>query len=201
MACLAPPRVPNAFHAIPGKRWKFCWVRYSEPLGSAPVVSAGSPVRTECNPAIMFSAVQGLQAESAGAADARLMHHWVELIHGEVQRLAQPWHVNERLGRVWTEVAQDLAAGWSAARLAQLSHCSTEHLRRLCLRELGRTPMQHVTYMRVQRAAELLQDPEAKLGSIAAAVGYSDPFVLSKVFKRWIGSAPSAYRANTLSSA
>src|SRR6478736_2661334 len=31
MACLAPPRVPNAFHAISGKQWRFCWVRYHEP--------------------------------------------------------------------------------------------------------------------------------------------------------------------------
>ncbi len=196
MACLAPPRAPNAFHAVPGKRWHFCWVRYSEPVGATPVVSAGSPVKTQCDPVILFSAVRGLQAECAGPGEARLMHHWVELIHGEAQRLAKPWHVNERLGKVWSRVEADLAADWSAPRLAELAHCSPEHLRRLCLRELGRAPMQHVTHVRVQRAAELLQKTDDKLALIAAAVGYRDAFVFSKLFKKWIGCAPSVYRAN-----
>jgi AraC-like DNA-binding protein len=195
MACLAPPRVLNAFHAVPGQRWHFCWVRYHEPAGAGSLVNAGSPVRTRCNPALLFAAIQGLLAESAGHADARLLHHWIELIHGEAQRLAKPWHVNERLQRMWTNVGARLAHPWSATELAHLAHCSTEHLRRLCLRELGRSPMQQVTYMRIQRAAELLQESDEKLATIAEAIGYSDAFVLSKTFKKWTGSTPSEYRA------
>jgi AraC-like DNA-binding protein len=128
--------------------------------------------------------------------DARLTHHWIELIHGEAHRLAQPWHVNERLWQIWSRVGRDLAAKWSADDLAKLAHCSKEHLRRLCVRDLGRTPMQQVTYMRVQRAAELLENSRDKLATIADAVGYGDPFVLSKIFKKWIGCSPSDYRAN-----
>jgi len=56
--------------------------------------------------------------------------------------------------------------------------------------------MQHVTHVRVQRAAELLQKTDDKLALIAAAVGYRDAFVFSKLFKKWIGCAPSVYRAN-----
>jgi AraC-like DNA-binding protein len=197
MACLAPPRVLNAFHAVPGHRWHFCWVRYFEPPGAAPVVNAGSPVKTRCNPTLLHSAILGLLAETAGAGEGRLLHHWVELIHAEAQRLAKPWHVNERLAQMWTRVASDLARPWSAAELARMAHCSTEHLRRLCLRELGRSPMQQVTYMRVQRAAELLQESDDKLAAIATMIGYSDAFVLSKTFKKWIGSTPSEYRAST----
>lgn len=191
---LAPPRVLNAFHAVPGKSWTFCWIRYDEPAGIRPVVSASSPVRTRCDPETLFSAIRGLAAESRGAADARFVHHWIELIHAEALRLAQPWHVNERLWKIWTNVGRDLAAPWSADELAKQAHCSKEHLRRLCLRDLGRTPMQQVTYMRIQRAAELLEQTGDKLATIASAVGYGDAFVLSKLFKKWIGCSPSDYR-------
>jgi len=126
------------------------------------------------------------------------VHHWIELIHGEAQRLSQPWHVNERLWQIWSRVGRDLAADWSADALAKLAHCSKEHLRRLCLRELGRTPMQQVTYMRVQRAAECWKNSRDKLATIADAVGYGDAFALSKIFKKWIGCSPSEYRANAL---
>lgn len=197
-ACLAPPRTLNAFHAVPGKRLHFCWVRYFEPAGTPPVVSAQSPVKAPCDPTLLYSAAQGLRAEAAGAGEARLLHHWVELIHAEVERLAKPWHLRERLARIWFRVAEDLAAPWSAEELARRAHCSKEHLRRLCLRELGRTPMQQVTFMRVQRATELLCETEEKLESIALAVGYSNAFALSKVLKKWLGCSPTEYRAQRL---
>ena len=37
MACLAPTHVPHAFHAVPGKRWNFAWVRYEQPPDQKPV--------------------------------------------------------------------------------------------------------------------------------------------------------------------
>ncbi len=194
MACLAPPRVLNAFHAVPNRSWHFCWVRFIEPPGVAPVVHAASPVKTRCNPAILKSAIEGLQAEFTGSAEARFIAHWLELLVGEVQRLAKPWRENERLARVWERVGNDLAYPWTAEELARLAHCSPEHLRRLCLLELGRPPMQHVTSLRVQRAAELLLAGESKLAAVAEAVGYSDAFALSKIFKKWIGCAPANYR-------
>ena len=43
--CLAPPRVLNAFHAVPGKRWTFGWVRYEEAPWTRPFVGANSPLR------------------------------------------------------------------------------------------------------------------------------------------------------------
>ena len=72
---------------------------------------------------------------------------------------------------------------------------SAEHLRRLCVRELGRTPMEHVTYIRMQRAKELLEAGDAKLEAIAPEVGYHSATVFSRAFARCIGMNPSEYRA------
>jgi AraC-like DNA-binding protein len=191
---LAPPRVYNAFEAIPRKKWQFCWVRYAEPLGVSAMVSATSPVRTQTDPVRLFSALQGLHSEHQTSGEPRLLRLWIELIQAEVQRLAMPWRQNERLGNVWRRVAENPAQGWTAPSLAKLAHCSAEHLRRLCLRELGRTPMQQVTSIRIQKAADALLTGHAKLAEIALSLGYSDAFVLSKVFKKWMGCSPSEYR-------
>ena len=43
--CLAPPRVLNAFHAVPGKSWSFAWIRYEESPAVKPLVGADSPLR------------------------------------------------------------------------------------------------------------------------------------------------------------
>ena len=54
--------------------------------------------------------------------------------------------------------------------------------------------MQHVTYMRMQRARQLLETTQDKLDVIAACVGFTDGMTFSRAFKRWIGVTPSDYR-------
>ncbi|HAB17864.1 MAG TPA: AraC family transcriptional regulator, partial [Verrucomicrobiales bacterium] len=43
-ACLAPPHVLHAFHAIPGQHWGFAWVRYQAHSGCGPLIHASAPV-------------------------------------------------------------------------------------------------------------------------------------------------------------
>ena len=123
-----------------------------------------------------------------------LVHHWVELIHRYVLRFAQPWHVEDRLSKIWEAVARKPDHPWNLAELSKSVHCSGEHLRRLCRHQLGRSPMQQVTYLRIRHAADLLTETESKLEHIANAVGYANPFVFSNTFKKWTGWRPSEYR-------
>lgn len=192
--CMAPPRVLNAFAALPGQTWRFCWVRYEEPPHVKPLVSAASPVRVRSDVESVRCIFEGLRAEWTGAKDAKLLHHWTELLHGQVRRLAQPWQVDERLWKLWEEVARELTAPWDLDSLARRFHSSKEQLRRLCLRELGRSPMQHLTGLRMQRAQELIETTADKLETIAPLVGYESALVFSRAFKRWIGTSPSEYR-------
>ncbi len=97
--------------------------------------------------------------------------------------------------RLWEKVAARLQDPWSLERLAEDMHCSGELLRRRCHALLGRSPGQHVIYLRMRRAAELLVTTPEKIESIALAVGYQNPFVFSTMFRRWLGSSPSDYRA------
>jgi len=194
VACLAPPRVLNAFHAVPKSRWRFAWIRYDEPEHVRPLVSAASPVRVRCDGEALWRIVSGLRSEWEGARDPRLVHHWVELAHGEAKRIAQPWQVDERLWAVWDEVAADLAAEWTLESLAARFKASKEQFRRVCLRDLGRSPMQHLTSLRIERAQHLLSATDDKVESIARQVGFEDASVFSRAFKRWVGLSPKAYR-------
>jgi AraC-like DNA-binding protein len=92
-------------------------------------------------------------------------------------------------------VATRLGEPWNLDRLAARCHLSTEHLRRLCRRELGRSPMHQVIYLRMQLAAKLLATTDDKIETIAHEVGYENPFVFSTTFKKWVGWRPSDYRA------
>ena len=195
MVCMAPPRVLNAFFAVKGKPFTIAWVRYDEPPWIKPLVGASSPVRGVAGGTDLARAIQGLQAEWNGARDAKFVHHWLSLVHGLASRLASPWQGNQRLWKLWDEVEKQPGAPWSLGELAKRAHLSAEHLRRLCLRELGRSPMHHVAYVRMQRARQLLEMSDDKLETLAPQVGYADPLVFSRAFRRWVGVTPTEYRA------
>lgn len=194
VACLAPPRVLNAFHSVQGSRWRFAWIRYDEPSHVRPMVSAASPVRVRCDGDALWRVLSGLRTEWEGGREPQLLHHWIELAHGEARRIAQPWHVDARLWSVWDDVTRDLALDWSLDRLAARYRTSKEQFRRVCLRDLGRSPMQHLTSLRIERAQHLLMATQDKVESIARQVGFEDASVFSRAFKRWVGRSPKAYR-------
>ena len=194
--CLAPPRVLNALYAVRGKRWVYAWVRYEEPPFVKPLVGADSPLRLRSESDQLAQAITGLRAEweRGQERNAALCHHYVSLIQGLAQRLASPWHTSSRVASIWEKVSGSLATDWTLQSLAQHCHMSPEHLRRLCRRELGRTPMDHLAYMRMQRAKELLETTNDKMELVASAVGYRSATVFSRAFARYVGVLPARYR-------
>jgi AraC-like DNA-binding protein len=118
----------------------------------------------------------------------------VDLIHSYVLRFAQPMARDDPLHLLWQRVSVTLGEGWTLTRLTREFGYSREYLRRLCRRQLGRSPMSQVTYLRMQRAAELLASTEKTIEAIAQEIGYQNPFVFSNAFTKWIGWRPSEYR-------
>src|SRR5262245_6872545 len=148
----------------------------------------------------LHSAITGLTYECKAAAEPAMIQHWIELIHNYVRRFAQPFQGDDRLQILWERVVGHLGDAWSLARLAHEAGYSNEHLRRLCRRQLGRSPMHQVTHLRMRRAAELLASTSQTIESIAEEVGYHNPFVFSNAFTKWIGWRPSEYRRKKLTS-
>ncbi len=194
MACLQPPFIPNALKTKRRKRWNFCWVRYEEMPDTRPIVSADSPVFGRFESAALHAALTGLHAEASSTLAPAALQHWTELVHGYVLSFAQPFRGDDRLQNVWDAVQGQLDRAWTLAGLAKIACVSKEHLRRLASRSLGRTPMQHVTFLRMRRAAELLETTDKKISQIARKVGYANPYAFSDTFQRWVGLRPSDSR-------
>jgi AraC-like DNA-binding protein len=197
MSVALPPMMINAFEALPGERWQFCWVRYQNDSGRKPILSSSSPLLTAFDGRPLWHAICGLNHEMKAGAYPASMFHWVELIQGYVQRFAHPWEQDDRLWRVWEKVSADVGHDWTLDKLAHEAHVSTEHLRRLCRKTLGRSPMHHVTWLRMRKACELLSTTDQKIETISHLVGYQNAFVFSNTFKKWIGWRPSEHRGRS----
>jgi AraC-like DNA-binding protein len=193
-ASLLPAHALNAFKAIPGSRWEFCWVSYGCPGQKQPIADSTSPVMARFDPFPLHSAILGLLYESNGQGQPALTQGWVDLVNAYVLRFAQALPQPDRLRALWERVAGSLGDDWSLVRLASEAGYSNEHLRRLCRRQLGRSPMHQITYLRMRRATELLASTDLTIEAIAHEVGYHNPFVFSNAFTKWIGRRPSEYR-------
>jgi AraC-like DNA-binding protein len=192
---MAPPRVLNAFYVPVGKVWNFAYVRYAEPSFVRAIVGASSPVRAAGGGKNLARCIEGLWDEWTDKKSPRMIHHWVSLVQGAVQRAAQPEESDDRLAGLWAKVGASLDAPWTLETLAGQMHCGIEQLRRRCQLEMGRSPMHQVAYMRMQRAQTLLETTHNTLDAIAQDLGFSDGLVFSRAFKRWIGMNPRDYRA------
>lgn len=193
-ACLLPPFVKNSLRSLPGKHWHFSWVRYLESRENAPILAAHSPVKGRYPPLPLRHAIEGLHAEAESTQAPSTMQLWTDLIQNYVTRFALPHRGDNRLWKIWREVELNPAQPWTLAQLAAKACVSEEHLRRICKKDVGRSPMQHVTFIRMQCASRLLATTDDKIETICRAVGYQNPYTFSTTFKKWVGWRPSQHR-------
>jgi len=90
------------------------------------------------------------------------------------------------------EYATDIALDDIARRVAS----SRRQLQR-AYAEIGDTTFrEHLTRVRMQRAAELLARRNMTVREVARRVGYRQPAQFAKAFRRYQGLAPSAFRSS-----
>lgn len=192
-AFLLSPGTLHAFHALPEQAWSFCWVRFQEDALTQPVAEANSPVLAAFDGESLRHAILGLHREATVGKRSQMEAHWLELVYRYVHDFAEPRLRDPRLHELFKQVAARLGEPWSNARMARAACVGERQLERLCLRQLGRTPRQHLIWLRMHRAAELLSEGRLKIEAVANEVGYANPFVFSTTFKRCMGWKPSGY--------
>ncbi len=82
--------------------------------------------------------------------------------------------------------------------MAQHFFLSREYFIKLFRRVAGQTPHAFLTGVRIERAQELLRDPELQVKSVAARVGFRDQHYFTKAFARCTGMTPTQYRRQVL---
>lgn len=193
-AYLTPMGKPHAYKAIPDTPWQLAWVTYEQPGERTPLAHLDAATVVTCDPVPLYNALKGLYNEVVGQSDPAYIEAWAEVVHLTAWRVSAGSEHAVRLGRAWEAVDADPAYPWDLSELARRIDLSPEHLRRLCHRHLGRTPMEHVTRLRMRRAATLLTSTQMKVDVIAGSVGYADRFGFSVAFKRHLGVTPAEYR-------
>src|SRR5262249_13505906 len=78
--------------------------------------------------------------------------------------------------------------------LAGAAGLSSFHFARLFKASTGSSPHQYILQRRLERAKELLRDPQISLSEVSLRAGFADQSHLTNVFRRFVGLTPARFR-------
>lgn len=99
-----------------------------------------------------------------------------------------------KIGTALRSIHENVHKPWTVESLAEAAGMSRSAFASQFKELLGQTPLDYVTQWRMQRAIQLLHQPDKKLLEIAQSVGYESDAAFSKAFKRVVGATPGEYR-------
>ncbi len=80
------------------------------------------------------------------------------------------------------------------AEVARASHLSVSRLAHLFKEQMGVTPIDYVTGVRIERAKELLLGTDESCTEICFQAGYNNPSYFTRTFKLFVGMTPRQFR-------
>src|SRR6266487_5814635 len=98
--------------------------------------------------------------------------------------------IGQALGLIQLQPDEQWTVGSLACRVSLSRSAFSAKFRQL----VGEPPMQYITRVRLTKAAASLRTQPVTLVNVATSVGYESEVAFSKVFKRYFGIAPGAYR-------
>lgn len=109
--------------------------------------------------------------------------------HGLLAALADP-----RLGAALAAIHERPDASWTLERLGREAALSRTAFATRFRDAVGMTPLQYITFWRMQRAKRLLTGSRLGLDRVAERVGYDSAASFSRAFKKAVGRSPGAWR-------
>lgn len=99
-----------------------------------------------------------------------------------------------RVGKVIAKLESDYLRSWKLAELAKFAYMSESNLLLVFKEATGRSPIDYLIRIRIQKAMEMLYETDLNITEISEKVGFSDSNYFSRSFKKFTGTTPREYR-------
>lgn len=97
---------------------------------------------------------------------------------------------------IFTFIEDNLTKEITIEMLSSSFGLTPNYLSSLFKKETGRGIIEHITKLRIEKACDMLIHTDHKVQYICTAVGISDYFYFSKLFKKYMHVTPTQFRAN-----
>lgn len=123
-----------------------------------------------------------------------LFHQFVYELQRQLADLGQPAAQPDLVLQAASYMDENYGCLITLSSLAELLGCHTRQLQRLFKAKLRVSPMEYLTERRMTVAMALLRELDVPLKQIAEAVGYTDSYYFSRMFKKFCGMSPTVYK-------
>ncbi len=123
--------------------------------------------------------------------------------HNEVKDMSSAQETSEQSSNTFVKDISDYINNHykedlSLQDVASVLGYSDVYFCKIFKQNFGRNFITYLNNYRIDRAKELLADPEINIKDISTEAGYRDANYFTRVFKRIVGSTPSEYRSGVL---
>jgi len=108
------------------------------------------------------------------------------------QKSAEPQVITKAREYIWEHQSEELSLG----RVAKAVNTSTFYFCKMFRRVTGVNFTNYVSRVRIEKAKNLLLNPNLRVSEIAFEVGFQSLTHFNRVFKKSLGQSPTAYRAH-----
>ena len=136
--------------------------------------------------------LEGLLADFVGGADVANDVEPEDEVRSPSRGGLAAWQIK----RVERHIAENLASTITLEDLADLTRLSHGHLCRSFKVSLGDSPHRYIMRKRVEKARSLMLTTADTLSHIAFECGLADQAHLTRLFRKFVGETPMAWRRN-----
>lgn len=206
-AFLTTPETIAHYQADPEEPWTYAWFafdglkakNYLERAG----LSLAAPI-IEFSPEALKMAYQWIQSmleldlSQPGKDLFRLSHLYqlLGLVIGQMTQSVREVNTSAKnlyLKSAFNYVEMNYSRKMSCEEMAHHIGIHRKYLARLFKESLETTPQAYLMTYRMEKAKQLLEGTFLSVSEVAVSVGYSDPLIFSKAFKKYCGAPPSAF--------
>ena len=185
--------------------WSYMWIGFNGLRAKTIVEAIGF---TKEKPVLDVGNVSGIRDSIDRMLKARQLNHIdaMRRMSALYETLAIMMELNENENThaqntnvKYVNMAIDcIASGYSEnikiSEIASKVGINRSYLTSIFKQQLGMSPQEYLINFRIEKAADLLRTTADPIGSIAVAVGYSDPLTFSKAFRKKTNMTPTEYR-------
>ncbi len=186
--------------------WSIYWIHFSgknagyfyEPATKVQTISPSTISRIDDRIQLFEEMIQNLEMgyskENLQYANVCLLHFLVSFKYVTQFRQIRTVLEKDNIENLITFMKENLKTKLTLKKLAEEAGISASHLSLIFRQRTGRSPIDYLQNLRIQRACQYLDNTQIKVSAIGQKVGFDDPFHFSRVFKTIMGNSPRDYR-------
>ena len=141
----------------------------------------------------VFDSIQSNLNNDSPTSKLEAEYHTIYLLCQIAKKKKQKSEIN-MMKRVIDNMEHTFSQEYDASVFAKMLNVSVSRFNHLFKECVGQSPYSYYLDLRIENAANLLENTDMKIKEVSERSGFEDPLYFTQVFKRTKGTTPSLYR-------